>query len=99
MYYKKPEKYLVLIPSEILRAMAEESVAQEHLPREMIESCVEKNLVPMFTFRHSNDKYGESEEDRIIFWQNVLHCKQFSLFFEKFPKTQLVEHNGEKFML
>lgn len=99
MYYKTPTKVAFSIPKEILRAMAEESVAQRKLPPSMIERCVEENLVPLFSYHSTNPKYGDAVSDRVFFWSNVLHGKRFDLFFEKFPKMQSVEQDGIKFII
>lgn len=99
MYYKTPVKVAFSIPKEILRAMAEESVAQGFLSPSMIERCVEENLVPLFSYYNTNPKYGDTVLDKRFFWKNVLQGKRFDLFFEKFPKMQSVEQDGVKFII
>lgn len=49
-------------------------------------------------FCYSSKKYGTTEQDRLDFWIRVIRG-DYNLYFEKFPKHQSIEVDGQIFMI
>ena len=63
------------------------------------EGWLAKKFMPAFRFKDTDKKYGETEEERILFWSKVLIDHKYELFMEKFPETQEIIIGEQKFML
>ncbi len=83
-----------MIPPEIIEATRIESKDQG------FESLLPKPEGSyLFSYMFSDEKYGKTREDRIRFWKEVLANQNYTLFFEKFPKSEEHIINGEKFII
>lgn len=83
-----------MIPEEILEATLVENRRQ--FP-DLIPSMINERY--NFSFSRSEEKYGKTEEDRVVFWWEVLVKREYQVFFNKFPKQTEYVVDGQKFIL
>lgn len=87
------------MPEFLLKTIIQIALEQKTIDPEDHKWWLTKGLVPCFRYCDTDKKYGETEDERILFWSRVIGNRNYELFMKKFPEAQEIIIGEQKFML